>query len=207
MGGAPGMGAAAGSQMPIIGKRGSKSAQEQREEEAPVMQPIKLTKLESKMYKTLLSMNIPHELFGQYSVNVPGEQRPFSLDFAYPKIGVGIEVDGAIWHQREDFQQRDMARDQKLANVGWRILRFKEDAVEENMDAVRDIIHKNISDAGKSSKKAAENEGIMKYASDNGNRNPLYEYMINNSGNIGCYREDISDKVQILYIGTVDNGE
>lgn len=115
--------------------------------------------------------------------------------------------DGAIWHQREDFQQRDMVRDQKLANVGWRVLRFKENAIEEHMDTVRDIIYKNIVDASKAHKKTAENENIMKYASNDGNRNPVYEYMIANKEKLGCYRENISDDIQILYIGIVENGE
>jgi very-short-patch-repair endonuclease len=217
MGGAPaggmggGMGAAAGAGaggLPIIGKRGSKSMQQQQEEEAPMPQMIRLTKLEQRMYKMLLSMQVPYGLYGQYSVSVPGEQRPFSLDFAYPKLGVGIEVDGAIWHQREDFKQRDMNRDQKLANVGWRVLRFREDAVEDQTDAVRDIIYKNLVEAEKSLKKSAESEQIVKYASGEGtNRNPSYDFMIRKEDNIGCYRKDIADGIQILYMGTVDNGE
>ena len=120
VGGAPPMGAAASGELPTIGKRGDKSRQEkEQEEQAPIMQPIKLTKLEQKMFRTLSDMETPHNLFAQYQVKVPGEARPYAIDFAYPKIGVGIEVDGAIWHEREDFKQRDLNRDQKLANVGF----------------------------------------------------------------------------------------
>ncbi len=201
-----GMGAAAGG-MPIIGKRGSKSVAEQQEEETPPPQMIKLTKLEQKMYKTLLSMKIPYALFGQYSVNLPGEERPFSLDFAYPKVGVGIEVDGAIWHQREDFQQRDMNRDQKLANVGWRILRFREDAVEEQIDAVRDVIYKNLIEAEKTTKKSAEDDSIIKYASTDISRNFTHDFIINNGEGIGCNRKNISNSIQVLYIGNIENGD
>ena len=100
MGGAPGGGgmpAAASAKLPIIGKRGSKSMQEkQQEEQMPQFQQIKLTKLEQKLYKMLLSMNINKPLYAQYSVNIKGEQRPFSLDFAFPTIGIGIEGDGEI---------------------------------------------------------------------------------------------------------------
>lgn len=95
MGGAPGgapMGAAAGAenQLPQITKRG-KGNQQEEEQEVPPPQMIKLTKLEQKMYKLLQSINVPYDLFGQYAIKVPGEQRPFTLDFAYPRIGVGVE--------------------------------------------------------------------------------------------------------------------
>jgi len=211
MGGAPaggGMGAAAGSQLPVIGKRGSKSMQEKQQEEAPQMQTVRLTKLEGKMLKMLQSMKLPSELYIQYSVNVPGEQRPFSLDFAYPRLGVGVETDGNIWHEREDFKQRDLNRDQKLANVGWRVLRFREDAVNEQPDAVRDVIYKNIQEAEKSHKKASQDEKIIKYSSMNDiNKNPVYDYMINNQNKIGCYRQKISTGIEILYIGEIENGD
>ena len=57
-------------------------------------------------------------------------------------------------------------RDQKLANVGWRILRFKEDSISDHPDAVKDIIYKNVVEANKQRKKAAEAEESMnKFAS------------------------------------------
>ena len=205
-GGAAPMGAAASGELPRIGKRGSQNKQkEQEEQEAPIMQPIKLTKLEQKMFRTLSAMETPQNLFAQYQVKVPGEQRPYAIDFAYPQIGVGIEVDGAIWHEREDFKQRDLQRDQKLANVGWRVLRFTEDAVNENIDSVRDTITQHIADASKS-KKAAESEGLVKTASvEEEWMNPLYEYCLS-KGKIGCSRASVPHG-QILYIGNIENGE
>jgi very-short-patch-repair endonuclease len=204
-GGMGGMGAAASGEMPMIGKRGSKKKQEQEEEEAPIMQPIKLTKLEGKMFRTLSNMDVPQSLFAQYQVKVPGEARPYAIDFAYPQIGVGIEVDGAIWHEREDFKQRDLQRDQKLANVGWRVLRFTEDAVNESMDSVRDTISQHIADASRS-KKAAESEEMVKTSSAVEEwMNPLYEYCLS-QGKIGCSRASVPHG-QILYIGNIENGE
>ena len=96
-------------------------------------------------------------------------------------------------------------RDQKLANVGWRVLRFNEDAVNENIDAVRDTIAQHIADASKSKKKA-ESNGLIKTAStDETWMNPLYEYCLS-KGKIGCRRESLPHG-QILYLGNVDNGE
>jgi len=206
MGGAPGgmPAAASANALPVIGKRGSKNKQQEESEQAPPPQMIKLTKLEQKMYRTLTSMDVPYDLFAQYQVRVPGEARPYAIDFAYPKIGVGVEVDGAIWHEREDFKQRDLNRDQKLGNVGWTVLRFNEDAVNENIDAVRDTISKYVASASKSSKKAEEDGKVVKIASkEEVWKNPQYEYCLTD-GKIGCKRETISHG-KILYIGRVEN--
>lgn len=194
MGGAP----MAAQTLPAITKRGKGKKEE---EQVPPMQMIKLTKLEQKMYKLLQEMKVPFPLFGQYSVKLPGEQRPFLIDFAYPKIGVGIESDGSIWHEREDFAQRDRIRDQKLASVGWRILRFKEDAIEDHLDAVSDIIYKNIVEAGKKLKKKAEgNNEIIKYATAS-------EFLENNKAeNIGINVVTMPQNIGYVYlIGTINN--
>ena len=108
-----------------------------------------------------------NKLFAQFSVFVPGNPQPFSLDFAYPSLGVGVECDGKIWHEEQDKQQRDQMRDQKLASIGWRVLRFKESALSDHPDAVRDTIYKNLVEAEKSRKKAAENNNdeLKKYSS------------------------------------------
>ncbi len=46
------------------------------------------------------------------------------VDLAYPELRLGIEADGRIWHSgREDFL-RDRARANRLAAVGWTLLRY-----------------------------------------------------------------------------------
>ena len=205
MGGAPPMGggmAAAAENLPKITKRGG--GQEQEQEVAPP-QAIKFTKLEQKMLKILQQIPSPHEIFAQYQVRVPGEQRPFVLDFAYPQIGIGVETDGAIWHQREDFQQRDLIRDQKLANIGWRVLRFRDDAVEEQSDAVRQVIAKNMVEATRAKKAANDTNSIIKYSSTEGiGKNPIYDYMVANKGKVGINVIEMPNKMgQLILIGTV----
>ena len=85
------------------------------------------------------------------------------------------------------------------------MLRFTEDAVNENIDSVRDTITQHMADASKS-RKAAESEGIIKIASAEEDwTNPLYEYCLS-KGKIGCNRMSIPHG-QILYIGNLENGE
>jgi very-short-patch-repair endonuclease len=200
-GGGMGMGAAASS-LPVIGKRGQKG-KEEKQEPGPPPKMIKLTNLEQKMFKTLSDLNVPYALFAQYQIKVPGESRPYALDFAYPQIGIGCEVDGNVWHEREDFKQRDLNRDQKLSNVGWTVLRFNEDAVTENMDAVRDVISKYISEASKQKKKSEEEGKIIKTASNKEETNERYEYCLSN-GKIGCNTIS-TPHAKILHIGNIEN--
>ena len=177
MGGMPGAAPAGGmpgaaSNIPSgfkVGRKGKggKSAQDQLK--APPPKFIKLTQLEQKMYKTLQDLKIPYQLFGQYQIQVPGNERPFMIDFAYPSIGVGVETDGEIWHENVESKARDMERDNKLASVGWRILRFKQSAIEEQMDEIRKVIYQNVVDASrekaKRMKKAGTDEEMVKTAS------------------------------------------
>ncbi len=146
-----------------ITKRGKQGAKPEQEQYQP--QFLKLTSLEKILYKILQKLEVPYGLYGQYEVLIPGEQSPFVLDFAYPAIGVCLESDGDIWHNRLDTKARDRQRDQKLANVGWRILRFNEDALSTQTDAVQKVIYDNIVEASqehkKGNKKGSEEEMIM----------------------------------------------
>lgn len=194
MGGVPGgaPGAAASQALPKITKKGHGKHEEPKP--AP-MQQIRLTSLEQKVLKLLQAMNVPTSLFAQYQVKLAGQQQPYLLDFAYPEIGVGLELDGSVWHDREDFIRRDQERDMKLASVGWRILRFKEDAIDDNIEQVRGIIHENIVDAIKDVKKRKEagHDGLIKIAEIQAED---FEYSIRNI---------LNNKAQIVLIGTKQN--
>jgi len=163
LGGAP-MAASGGMRIDKKGKGKSFSEKQQ----PLVMEQKRLTKLESRLLRTIQQIDTPHTAFFQYQIKLPTEQQAFSLDFAYPKIGVGVEADGKMWHERPDLKERDNIRDQKLSRVGWRILRFKEDAINEQANVVRDIIQQNILEASKNYKKKAEqDEEMVKFASVN----------------------------------------
>jgi very-short-patch-repair endonuclease len=59
------------------------------------------------------------------------------VDFCFEAAGLVVEVDGARWHQDP---ARDQARDNDLAGLGWRVLRFTwADVVHDGERVVRDI--------------------------------------------------------------------
>ena len=50
--------------------------------------------------------------------------RPAKIDFAWPRAKVGAEGDGKGAHTGAFYRQRDLARQNALAEVGWLLLRF-----------------------------------------------------------------------------------
>lgn len=213
-GGAPGGAAPAGggaamaaqqvSPTPVfVGKRGAKRPEQEQPVQAPPKQ-IQLTKLEQKMLKILTGMSnkIPYKIYGQYELKLPGQPQAFLADFAYPAIGVIVEADGEQWHEEIESKTRDTQRDQKLANVGWRVLRFKEEAINNQADDVARVIYSNVVEAAREKSqriKKASNDGEIKIAE-------LAEYFVNiKEENITYDRKDIiNDGVElgvIYYIG------
>lgn len=60
---------------------------------------------------------------------------PFILDFWCPIAKLVVELDGAI-HPDPDQITRDAARTEQLAAYGYRVLRFRNEEVLENLDGV-----------------------------------------------------------------------
>ena len=150
-GGGGGMGATAGGSQQKIYRRGKGP----KEDENPQpIQPttIQLTKPESKMYRTLMAMNLPFRLFAQYKQPVPNDSNFYLMDFAIPEIGVDIEVDGEKWHSTYEDKQSDKERDVNLASMGWRVIRFTEQAIGEQLQKVQQVIEKEVSEAAKEKK-------------------------------------------------------
>ncbi|ATQ68269.1 MULTISPECIES: endonuclease domain-containing protein [Methylosinus] len=65
---------------------------------------------------------------------------PYVVDFACLSRKLLIEIDGPS-HTEEGAQERDLARTRWLENEGYRILRFWNHEVFENIDGVLDTIY------------------------------------------------------------------
>ena len=59
----------------------------------------------------------------------------YIVDFACPEHKLIIEVDGAS-HSYDRAINRDLLRDQKLASLGWQVVRFTNDEVYGHIDDV-----------------------------------------------------------------------
>ena len=67
----------------------------------------------------------------------------YIADFYCPKAKLVIEVDGSQ-HLTPDAIDDDRVRDEYLANIGLRVLRFTNTDVMENIDGVVEVIENNL---------------------------------------------------------------
>jgi len=78
--------------------------------------------LEDRLVRLLRRHGLP-EPVRQHRVVLP-DGAVVRLDLAYPGVRLGIEADGRVWHSgRADFT-RDRQRANRLAGVGWTLLRY-----------------------------------------------------------------------------------
>lgn len=83
--------------------------------------------------------------------DLPGQH--VRVDFCYREAGLVVEVDGGKWHQNP---VRDRARDNLLAALGWRVLRFSWAEVVHKPDAVMASVAAALSAATPSTRLAAD---------------------------------------------------
>lgn len=81
---------------------------------------------------------IKYGIFPQYEVK-HGSQ-PYTIDFAIPKLMLGFEVDGYIFHSSEEQIREDRERDAKLASHGWTIVRFTDEEIDSKLRLVMETI-------------------------------------------------------------------
>jgi very-short-patch-repair endonuclease len=67
----------------------------------------------------------------------------FIVDFYCPKAKLVIELDGGQ-HFKPDYQIKDQVRDDQLAALGLRVLRFNNRQVLKEMDAVMEVIWREV---------------------------------------------------------------
>jgi very-short-patch-repair endonuclease len=67
----------------------------------------------------------------------------YIVDFYCPKAKLVIELDGGQ-HYKPDYQLKDQTRDDQLAALGLRVLRFNNRQLLKEMDAVMEVIWREI---------------------------------------------------------------
>jgi very-short-patch-repair endonuclease len=70
--------------------------------------------------------------------------RTVHLDFAYRQELLDLETDGYAWHMDRESFERDRARDNELAELGWLVLRFTYAMLRWEPDRVAQTIRTNL---------------------------------------------------------------
>ncbi len=117
-------------------KKGKQKDKSEDQQAMPQFSQLKLTSIEQKMRQMLEKVaDTAHMSLDQFRMQFPVQNprgaKPFTIDFAVPKIKLGIEVDGSEWHTEPEQVQRDQQRDFLLAQRGWTILRYKDKLIKE----------------------------------------------------------------------------
>ena len=89
---------------------------------------IHITNLE-EMVKEYFDKNKVDYVF-QYSTRTG-----FVIDFAILEKRVAIEVDGEKWHTSKEAMKRDNFKDYMLKREGWKVMRIKEEEID-NLDSL-----------------------------------------------------------------------
>lgn len=164
----PGPGAMAGFTGKIM-----KKGKEDKTKEQPMAINVPLTKIEQQMVTTLIK--VAHNLGissqhirVQFPVQNPEGGKPFMMDFALPKLKLGIECDGYLYHSTPEQQTHDQHRDQLLAQRGWTVLRFTDKAIEEAPQEVEATVTQYVQKAAKQPKHASVNGANKLFGSSQG---------------------------------------
>jgi len=68
----------------------------------------------------------------------------FACDFALVEKKIIIECDGDYWHNREDIKNRDKSKNAYIKACGWKMLRFWESDINNNINEVEKRIIPNL---------------------------------------------------------------
>lgn len=87
-------------------------------------------------------------LVRQERLPLPRAQYPvggYRLDFAYPTLRLGIELEGYAFHSGKQMWDRDLRRRNDLLTLGWSVLHFSWDDITKRSDEVVDQLRTHLS--------------------------------------------------------------
>jgi very-short-patch-repair endonuclease len=90
--------------------------------------------LESAFLRLIGRHDLPNPI-AQFTVRGP-DDRKARLDFAYPSVLLGVELDGYRWHSGMERWKNDLRRENHLKLMGWTVLRFTWEDVHDRPESV-----------------------------------------------------------------------
>lgn len=95
------------------------------------------TPAEATLWHALRNRNRKYKFRRQHAIN------RFIVDFYYPEAKLCIEVDGATYNEAAQVEY-DTARTAFLEELGYKVIRFTNDDVRFNINAVIDAIIRTV---------------------------------------------------------------
>lgn len=77
------------------------------------------------------SLHLLYPLVSQHAV----KNGAYRLDFAFPRLELGIELDGYTYHSDREAFNNDRRRQREIEALGWRIIRFSGDELRHDIAA------------------------------------------------------------------------
>lgn len=77
------------------------------------------------------SLHLIYPLVSQHAV----KNGAYRLDFAFPRLELGIELDGHTYHSDREAFNNDRRRQREIEALGWRIIRFSGDELRHDIAA------------------------------------------------------------------------
>ena len=98
--------------------------------------PLKNTSIEIALFSELASRNIPFEKHK----SVLGRTQPD----AFIEPNICVYADGDYWHNRPEVKEKDERINEVLPQAGFKVLRYTETEINENVEGVVDEIEEVI---------------------------------------------------------------
>jgi len=97
---------------------------------------------------------IKYQIIPQVPIQYGGREYP--VDFAIIPLKIAIEADGELFHSNYKQIKHDKERDMKLNQLGWTVLRFKDEEIKKRLEGVMQTVLKTIMKKEMYLKKALE---------------------------------------------------
>jgi hypothetical protein len=162
-----------------ISPRVEKIIEEKIEEEIPLYEGdrtgmFRLTELEQILYSKIKEAqdmgNLPEEFIIQEKPE-PELMARVEVDGFFPSLKLIVEADGKQWHSSPEDIAKNEERDERFRQLGWTILRYTEEDLKGDSDAVIAHIIQVVKEM-QEGQKAASNEDIIK---ESKTENSLFE--------------------------------
>ncbi len=96
----------------------------------------RVSKLEKGFAKKLKNESLVFE--AQYPI------KGFSIDIAFPKKKLAVEVDGEYWHSLPNVIEKDKRKDKQLKDRGWEVIHVGEKLIRNNLDKAINLVKEAI---------------------------------------------------------------